>query len=267
MRTGYADLLVGVASGRLRAYRNLANASAPDAVFVPWPEQPPPDAYGVTTPSDDPLRAPGMRRPVSGSARPYLVDVDADADLDLFISCGGCGGGENAVHFFRNLGTPTRAQFVRSATSMHPLAEAAAMLIPTEAVGSNATRLPAPPLAFGDLNDDGAPEAVLAGVVLHLLPAVGASTDDPRASDDLLAQEVTEAAAARVFRVPRLPGEYTSPNPLVSTSLAVDEQVTILDVDSDGDEDAMIVSSGEGAGQWSPGIQQSQTSGGHALSE
>ena len=68
----------------------------------------------------------------------------------------------------------TRAFFVHVDVSSrsHPLAEFAARLLPIEPPRGVNDTVPAPPaLAFGDVDGDGWPEAVLGGVLLHLGPS------------------------------------------------------------------------------------------------
>ena len=188
---GRPDLLIGSASGMLRAYRNLPSAAAVAtsagtgaatsslsahgaARYVPWDEQQQTAARGSLEYSYNPLGSLENTSVVAGSVRPLLVDVDADGDLDLFLTCGGCGGGVHSVAFYRNLGSRTRAFFVHVDVSSrsHPLAEFAARLLPIEPPRGVNDTVPAPPaLAFGDVDGDGWPEAVLGGALLHLGPS------------------------------------------------------------------------------------------------
>ena len=237
---GYADLIVGVGSGLLRAYRNLANASMPDPTYVPWSEET----------SADPLGGAGMSRPVNGSARPFLVDVDGDGDLDLFVGCGGCGGGGAALAFFRNQGTPRRAVFVHAPDDHHPLAEAAALHFPIEEqqeLTANETRapLPAPPLAFGDVDGNGRPEAMLGGALLHLISTSAGTREhvEVDAHGRRLAEGDAEESSGEdmIFGVPRLPSEYALPDPLVDLAVEPSEQLAVIDLDGDGDNDLILL--------------------------
>ena len=236
---GYADLLIGSGSGRLHAYRSLTNASASTSAFVPWSHG---AAYDESLSSiGDPFAAAIQRQPVRVRARPFLVDIDGDSDLDLFVSCGGCGGGSAAIAFFRNGGASSQPRFDRAPPGLNPLAIAATMLIAAEnAQLVNETTLPpAPPLAFGDLDGDGAPEALLGGFVLHISGALSAAADRTHllSPSDL----AVDADAMGTFGVPRRASELAPPNPMVAISFDATDSLIVSDMDGDGDLDVLIL--------------------------
>ena len=129
---GNTDLLVGLASGQLLAFRNVATDAAP--AYVAWD-----DTYqvdGLTHGLVDarlgalwpPLR--GLSQPVAAAeARPVLVDIDSDGDLDAFVGCAGCGDGARALLLLRNDGSAQRPAFVlHEPLDAHPLAVAAQLV-------------------------------------------------------------------------------------------------------------------------------------------
>ena len=84
---GDLDMFVGGPDGRLKFYRNDGTSSSfqPTLVSI-WYQN-------ITSGLD---------------AIPTFVDIDGDGDYDLFI-----GTSEGRIEFYRNIGTPTNAQFVR----------------------------------------------------------------------------------------------------------------------------------------------------------
>lgn len=271
---GRADLLVGVASGAVLAFRNLANVSTHEptgaqhgalfaAVFVRWEEQPV-GPLGSTLLMPNPAAAlaaaltgglangtrSARRGFAYGHARPYLIDADLDGDLDLFVSCGACEPSEASPLYFRNVRStilPAWRTLVPvldgaqdgahdgAQDGAHALSEVASLV----SLAPNASVA----LAFGDPDGSGRPTGVFAGIVVHRLDSGGHLAHDGAHDGHLAEGGVADGIRwDPSFRVPRRPTDLLPPNPLAEMSFALDETALIVDLDGDGDNDLLAIS-------------------------